>query len=140
MTYALIIPTFHHAEALLLRLITLREQTVDPRVVLVVDNSGDAATSEVISEAASPSRWPIRHVRSMENLGPAGGTSLGMRVAIEEHPELRCIGRGDDDGPQLPSDHFAVPLTTAQSLRDAGHSVGASVPLEPAGTHAVPGS
>ncbi|MDX3904868.1 MAG: glycosyltransferase family 2 protein [Pigmentiphaga sp.] len=79
-TIAVVIVTHNRCELLGRCLDGLARQTLRPEAVYVIDNASTDATAELL---AARTDLPLRVTRSPENLGGAGGFSLGMELAHE---------------------------------------------------------
>lgn len=94
--FAIILVTFMRQELLEILLNSIKEQTVHPEFLVVVDNENSNDTSLLVTsfkEQLSSSQ--IIYVPMLENTGGAGGFSKGVEVAYEKGAEWIWIM--DDD-------------------------------------------
>lgn len=77
---AVVVVTYNRADLLDRMLDGLAALTTQPDVVLVVDNASSDHTPQVLAARTEP--W-LRVTRTEENLGGAGGFSLGVRQAYD---------------------------------------------------------
>jgi GT2 family glycosyltransferase len=80
---AVVIVTFNRADLLSGMLDGLAAQTRLPDAVLVIDNASTDHTREVLEARAKLGDIPLRLTHSPDNLGGAGGFSLGVRLAYD---------------------------------------------------------
>jgi GT2 family glycosyltransferase len=102
-TVAAVLVTFNRRELLQRSLDALAGMDRRPDAVYVVDNASSDGTEELLAERPAVPGMPLRVLRSAENLGGAGGFSLGMRTAYADGwtrlwlldddvvPDRRCL-------------------------------------------------
>jgi rhamnopyranosyl-N-acetylglucosaminyl-diphospho-decaprenol beta-1,3/1,4-galactofuranosyltransferase len=76
----------------------LAEQTRRPDRLVVVDNDPTSRSRELVRDRV-PDDLPTEYVAAPENLGPAGGIALGMRVINRSAADRDWIVLVDDDNP-----------------------------------------
>lgn len=83
MKVSVIIPTYNRAKLLTRALASVREQTLKPHEVIVVDDGSQDDTSEVIDALAID--WPeLKYVRQ-KNAGPGAARNNGIDIANSEY-------------------------------------------------------
>jgi rhamnosyltransferase len=87
--------------------------------ILVVDNDSDG---RVARECAV---FGATYIESPSNLGPAGGTTLGMKAFLEIAKPGDWLLRVDDDNPPNRPDLLPIVVGCAASLRRVDSTVGA---------------
>jgi GT2 family glycosyltransferase len=115
MAFYLVVPTFRREEALQSLLTAVGQQTFLPRLTIVVDNaSSDRCAQTVESLAAQNPQLRLLYVDAGDNTGSAGGTAIGMKLALDQAADHDWIMRCDDD--QLPptQDFFQTVLTAGE--------------------------
>jgi glycosyltransferase involved in cell wall biosynthesis len=91
-----VLVTFSRSAALAATLDRLEAQTRHVDRLLVIDNEGSSETRAVVEGHPN---LPIAYVDAGDNLGPAGGFALGMRMLLEDADDSDWIFLFDDDDP-----------------------------------------
>ena len=94
MTFATFIITYNRPELLRQTIFKLLEQTVQAEKILIVDNSSNTETRDMIAGLDLPH---IEYLSTGSNLGPAGGAAVGIRTLANQGFE--AIHWQDDDDP-----------------------------------------
>lgn len=111
MKRAIVVVTYNRQECLIQNLMLLRQQTVKPDVVYVINNASSDGTKEYLQQLAE--QWEQLQVINLEeNIGGAGGFYTGIQVAIEEGAD--CVWGMDDDAYPHP-DAFEQLLKVAET-------------------------
>lgn len=119
-----IIVTFRRAEAFAEVLRMALEQSTPPSQVVVVDNE----ESDVVERAVAALKQqgsPVTYICPGENLGPAGGTAIGMEHILTIANDDDWITRLDDDLEDMDHDIFEELLRFAVEQRGVDERVGA---------------
>jgi rhamnopyranosyl-N-acetylglucosaminyl-diphospho-decaprenol beta-1,3/1,4-galactofuranosyltransferase len=82
-TVAVVVVTHNRADLLGRMLDGLVSQTFRPSTVIVVDNASGDHTPQVLERWAAVGDLPLTVIRSVENVGGAGGFRIGMETAYE---------------------------------------------------------
>ena len=125
MAFYLVVPTFRREEALQSLLTAVGQQTILPKLTIVVDNaSSDRCARAVASLAAQNPHLYLLYVDAGDNTGSAGGTAIGMKLVLDQAADHDWIMRCDDD--QLPPapDFFETVLTAGQRCLALDPSMG----------------
>lgn len=122
--YYVVLPTFHRVESLGATLQTILTQTQPPAGVIVVDN-GSSFQCKRLCAALDGTASPVIYVDAGENRGSAGGTALGMQVALEIASDSDWIVRCDDDSPPIQEDHIVLLITRLLTIRESDPSAAA---------------
>ena len=93
-----VLVTYRRADALSTTLDRLRAQTRPIDLLLVIDNAGSSEAKRIV-EAHIANGLVARYVDAGDNLGPAGGFALGMKIILEEATDTDWIFLFDDDDP-----------------------------------------
>src|SRR4051794_18504071 len=111
-----VLVTYRRPAELARSLRSISEQTVPLEHLLIVDNSPNCDTAEVVRAGAPGAEY----VAAPENLGPAGGIALGMERLLERCRDDDWIVTLDDDDPPADRGVFAdlVALAEEMSARD----------------------
>ena len=96
MKYGSIVVTFNRKELLLEALESLLNQTVAPTRIILIDNHSTDGTKALLAEHHLLDNPLIDYRYLEENIGGAGGFSLGMEIARAKS-ELDWISLSDDD-------------------------------------------
>ncbi len=99
-------------------------QTRRPDLIVVVDNEGSDDVEHLVTDLTRDGE-PVQYVRSPENLGPAGGTALGMRHLLARAADHDWITRLDDDRTEMGPDVFEQLLRFAVEQHTANPRIGA---------------
>lgn len=115
-----VLVTFHREELLPETLARIAAQTRAPDQLVVVDNGSDPGVRSLVTNAGA------HYIDAGDNLGPAGGISLGMTYVLERaHPDDWLMLFDDDDPPETP-ESVAEVLTFAQSCLATNPRTGAA--------------
>lgn len=109
---AAIVVTYNRPDYLRRCIYALVDQTVPELSIIVVDNCSDSPTQAVLAEFPGVTTW-----RSTENLGGAGGFSLGVRHAIDLGFDFLWL-MDDDTAPE--ADALESLLLAQKSVPHAG--------------------
>ena len=105
----LVLPTFRREEALRRVLVAVGQQTLLPTMTIVVDNASSLRCAEVVAQVADDMpQHRVMYVDAGDNTGSAGGTAIGMRVALRQAEDDDWIMRCDDDLLPPAKDFFEV--------------------------------
>lgn len=96
-----VLVTYHRIGALTNTISSLVAQTFPPSRIVVVDNGSDYKVREVADRVGAS------YIDPGENLGPAGGFSLGMKSVLETAQADDWLVTIGDDGPPRTPDRFA---------------------------------
>jgi glycosyltransferase involved in cell wall biosynthesis len=119
-----IIVTFRRPDGFERVLECAMKQTVPPVEIVVVDNEGSDLVERLV-DAKQGGPTTITYIRTGENLGPAGGTAVGMERILEVAGDEDWITRLDDDLDGMDDDIFEELLRFAVEQRSADPAVGA---------------
>lgn len=114
----IVIPTYLRNDDLAALLQAIVAQTIHPYAVIVVDNGSSSTCMEVVNSAAA--LCPDIHFKYVDpgvNTGSAGGTAIGMRLAVELADYQDWIMRCDDDLVPTSDDLLEVNCKEAQRCR-----------------------
>lgn len=117
--FAAFIITYNRSEILLDTIENVLNQTCQPDKILIVDNSSDGKTENLISEYANPL---IEYLKVGYNSGPAGGSQIGLEKLSKEGYEW--IYWGDDNNPPRDSSVFKRFFQCLDILENRGERVG----------------
>lgn len=111
-----VLVTYRRPAELASALAAISGQTVSLEHLVVVDNSPDPDTAEVVGSGAPGAEYVV----APENLGPAGGIALGMERLLDRADDGDWIVTLDDDDPPADPRVFAdlLGLAAATSGRD----------------------
>jgi GT2 family glycosyltransferase len=121
---AVIIPTFRRDAALAATLQLLQRQTLQPTLVLVVDNAARDSCERLCRDLAAQFTFELRYVSTASNGGPAGATTVGFDLLMNAGYDW--IVRADDDSPSVPDTHLERTFeATSAAASISGGTVGA---------------
>lgn len=92
--------TYNRSEILKETIEIVFKQSFCPEKLLIVDNSDDHLTKDLITELIDQ-KWPLEYIPTGFNAGPAGAASLGLKRLSEEGYDWIYWG-DDDDPPKFP--------------------------------------
>ena len=120
--FAGFIMTYNRGSILESTITQIFEQTFPPEKILVIDNSSDNITKNLIENL---NHSKVFYHSAGYNSGPAGAAKIGLEILANEGYDW--IYWGDDDDPPLFKDEFQKLLLMARSLKNVGAigSVGA---------------
>lgn len=119
-----IIVTYKRPQGLADALRFVLAQERPPDLVVVVDNEGSLAVSRQVEAVERRHPGKVVLLRAPENLGPAGGTALGMEHILRVAHDDDWITRSDDDRTEK-FEVYAELLRFAIEQRTADKRVGA---------------
>lgn len=97
-TLAVAIPTFRRNQQLIEVLESISSQSMQPSVVLVVDNSPEDGAQEAVAQCAKESVFQIDYLSMSENLGPAGAFAAAVDALVRQPRGIEwMMCRGDDN-------------------------------------------
>ena len=122
MEFAGFLMTYNRHTLILNTIENIFNQTVPPEHLLIVDNSDNSKTRDLIEGLNDPK---VEHLPMQDNLGPAGASKVGISVLISRG--YKWIYWGDDDDPPKFNDEFENLLNLARQNKEiaAIGSVGA---------------
>lgn len=95
---AVVIPTFRRNGQLLKVLQSIGQQSMHPRVVLVIDNSGDDGSRDAVARFAEEAPFQVDYLPMSTNSGPAGAFASAAGRLASRWPEIEwMMCRGDDN-------------------------------------------
>ncbi|WP_318766687.1 glycosyltransferase family 2 protein [Lactiplantibacillus carotarum] len=104
MKYGSIVVTFNRKKLLVEALNSLLNQTVPPTKIILIDNHSDDGTKRMLEQQHLLHHPLIEYRYLSQNIGGAGGFSLGMKIAMSK-PGLDWVSMSDDDAIFCP-DYF----------------------------------
>ncbi len=99
--FAGFIMTYNRTDILEQTIEIVFQQSFPPEKLLIVDNSDNNLTKELITRLSS-NTWPLEYIHTGYNSGPAGAANLGLKTLLEEGFDWIYWG-DDDDPPQFPN-------------------------------------
>lgn len=96
---------------------TIFRQSFPPDKILIVDNSDNQLTEELIF-ALKTKNLALDYIHTGSNAGPAGAANLGLKILLGEGYDW--IYWGDDDDPPKFTDIFEKLLGIANNIPDTG--------------------
>lgn len=112
---AAFIMTYERPEIIVTSIRSIRNQSIRPQKILIVDNSVTLRTEKVIEQLNFPD---VFYHRMGHNTGPAGAAKYGLMELAKE--EFDWIYWGDDDDPPNGEDTFERLLSMVLDLPKAG--------------------
>ncbi|WP_034888142.1 glycosyltransferase [Gillisia sp. Hel_I_29] len=108
--FAGFIMTYNRSEQIENTINSIFDQTLSPLKLLVVDNSDNSNTEELISNLDNPK---IIYLRVGHNSGPAGAAKIGLEYLVQHG--FDWVYWGDDDDPPIFLDEFQELLCLADN-------------------------
>ena len=115
-TYSLIVLTFRRPDELALLLTSVRGQTQQPSLLVVVDNDPDRSAEPVVEQLMWDFDCVVHYLSTGVNLGPAGGWAAGAAHAAQHSDRGRWVSILDDDDPVDSPEIFALLATQAAKV------------------------
>jgi glycosyltransferase involved in cell wall biosynthesis len=109
-----IVVTYQRPSALVATLESLECQTRPVDAILVVDNDPDGSAEHIAAERS------LDYVRACENLGPAGGISLGMECVLPHRVDDDLVVLVDDDDPVVDTRAFEALVQLLEATERTG--------------------
>lgn len=97
MNYSAFIITYNRPLTLINTIEALLNQTIQPSEILVVDNSDNDRTSELIKQKNIPS---LSYYKVNYNSGPAGGAFFGLQILSNKKKDEWILWVDDDNPPE----------------------------------------
>jgi glycosyltransferase involved in cell wall biosynthesis len=111
-----VLVTFGRPALLRRSLEAIRASVVHPVLLIVVDNAPEQATAQLV--ASFGESIEVEYVPASENLGPAGGRSLGFTLVGDRASDEDWIAFFDDDAPLPDPDFLGRMFRSACELHD----------------------
>lgn len=120
LNFAAFIITYKRPEILKNTITNLLSQQYPPSEILIVDNSPDRLTEELIAKLDNPK---ITYFRVGHNSGPAGGSKLGLKILANKG--YKWIYWGDDNNPPRDESVFRRMFECLSILENGKNKIGA---------------